>query len=122
MPKKNTVGGRATVTTTSLGVLRTQKGSTLYRGAVKKTGVTDDQGVAGKQHEPTVPYIECTITEKAGVDVEAIDAIDDEDISFETDAGSHFILKEAWNTGESTLVAGEIKTKFEGVRCLKVSA
>jgi len=118
----NQVGGRATISTSALGALRTKQGATLDFGTEKRTGVTDDQGVAGHTTEHRVPSVECTVVQKAGVSVKAINDLTDVDITFETDVGSMHVLRHAWCTGEATLVAGEIKAKFEGISCDEVSA
>jgi len=122
MSNPNQVGGRATISTASLGVLRSKQGATLDFGGDKRTGQTDDQGVAGYSVEPGIPSIDATFTQKGGVSLKSIAAINNEDISFETDVGSHHVLRGAWCSEPPTLVAGEIKAKFEGISCDEVTA
>jgi len=122
MNNPNQVGGRATISTVSMGVLRSKQGATLDLGGDKRTGQTDDQGVAGFSVEPGIPSIDATFTQKGGVSAAALAAIVNEDIAFETDVGSHHVLRNAYCAETVTLTAGEIKAKFEGISCDEITA
>ncbi|RMG60285.1 MAG: hypothetical protein D6717_00345 [Gammaproteobacteria bacterium] len=118
----NQVQGRITISTASLGVIRSMPGATLDLGGVKREPVEDDQGTAGYKETPSTPKIEATFVKKGGVSARAIGDISNEDISFEGDDGSHYVLREAWCSEPPQLSAGEIKVTFAGIRCDEVTA
>ncbi len=118
----NQVEGRVTISTASLGVLRSKPGATLNLGGVKRDPVVSDQGVAGYAETPVEPTLEATFVKKAGVSAQALAAITNEDISFEGDDGSHYILRQAWCSEPPERTAGEIKVKFAAISCDEVTA
>jgi len=122
MAGTNQVAGKITISTASMGVLRSKPGATLDIGGNKRDPVEDDQGVAGYTEATVAPSIDATFTKKSGISVKAIGDITNEDISFEGDDGSHHILREAWCSEPPTLSAGEIKAKFVGIKCDEVTA
>ena len=118
----NQVTGKATISLASMGPVRSKQGSTLDFGGVKRDAVEDDQGVAGFVEAPSAPSIDATFTHKGGLSVKDIANITDEDVSFETDTGSHFVLRNAWCSEPPTLSGGELKAKFVGLKCDEVKA
>ncbi len=118
----NQVTGKITISTASLGVLRSKAGATLDFGGVKRAEVIDDQGVAGFTSEPAAPSIDATLTHKSGISLKAVAAIESEDVSFETDTGGHWVLRNAWCVDTVTLSGGEVKAKFVGISCDEVKA
>jgi len=122
MAAKNQVTGKITISTASLGVIRSKPGATLDFGGVKRDPVEDDQGVAGYTETPVAPSVDATFVHKGGISIKALADIVQEDISFETDTGSHFVVREAWCTEPPQLSAGEIKVKFVGTLCDEVTA
>ena len=122
MAKANQVIGKVTISTASLGVLRSKPGATLNLGGVKREAVGDDQGIAGYTESHVEPTLDATFVKKAGVSAQALANITDEDISFEGDDGSHYVLRNAW-CAEPPEVSNEgVKVKFAGVRCDEVTA
>ncbi len=118
----NQVTGKMTISTASMGVLRSKQGATLDFGGVKRDEMADDQGVAGFTEEPVAPSIEATLTHKSGLSLKAVAAITDEDINFETDTGSHFVIRNAWCAEPPQLSNDGMKVKFVGISCDEVTA
>lgn len=118
----NQVIGRVTISTASLGVVRSKPGASLNLGGVKRDPVEDDQGVAGFTEATQAPTLDATFVKKAGVSMQALAGITNEDISFEGDDGSHYVLREAWCAEPPELSNDGIKVKFAGTRCDEVTA
>jgi len=122
MAATNQVEGRITISTAKLGVVRSKPGASLNLGGMKRDSVEDDQGVAGYSETPVAPTIDATFVKKSGVSAQALADITSEDITFEGDDGSHYVLRQAWCSEPPERTAGEIKVKFAGIKCDEVTA
>lgn len=122
MANPNQVSGKITISTASMGVLRSKPGATLDFGGFKRDVVEDDQGIAGYTETPVAPSIEGSFVHKGGLSIKGLADITNEDISFETDTGSHFVIRQAWCTEPPQLASGEVKLKFTGISCDEVTS
>jgi hypothetical protein len=86
-------------------------------GSEKKTAVIGVSGIHGFKGETQVPFIEGTITNRSGLDVKALLAIEDATITLQFQGGKTLVLRQAWHAGDGTLNAdeGEIAVRFEGL-------
>lgn len=108
--------GRITITVKGQ-KLRSKEGSTLKYGDVEREGVAADTGVAGYTEKTSIPEVECVIAHAADISLKELQAITAAEVQFITDTGKSFILADAWCAGALELSKGEVKLKFQGMKC-----
>lgn len=113
------VHGRAFIT---VGGVRynTKEGATLKTGGVMREPVVGDGGVAGAQEKIEAPQIDCTIIATQDVSIEAIQAISDANISFDSDNGKSYVMTNSFNGPVPELSRDGIKCSFFGVEVKEV--
>jgi hypothetical protein len=115
------VFGRATIKYDGNALL-TDKGAKLNLGGVERKPVVGDQ-VHGFAEEMKEAFIDCVISMTKDTDLDAIRKITNSTITFETDIGVTYILKNAWSSVPPEITAGEggkIPVKFHGMSCVKM--
>ncbi|MGE0487315.1 MAG: phage tail tube protein [Gammaproteobacteria bacterium] len=100
-------------------LIRSKPGAKLNLGGVTREAVLGDNGVDGFVQKTAAPYIEGTFTHGRDTDLQALHDLEDGSVSFETDTGKGYILRNAWsaNPPELTSGEGEVTFRFEGVTC-----
>lgn len=94
-----------------------KEGAKLDFGGVSRTGVKGDNGVHGFSESTEIPYIECTISHKGDTSLAALQKLTNETITFETDSGKRYVLRNAWTAKSLELSKGEVSLRFEGLTC-----
>lgn len=103
-----TVGGKR---------IASKEGATLKYGGIEREAVVADSGVVGPMDKIVPPEIECVIPHTKDVSLKQIQAIVDETISFDTDTGSSFVMRNSFFANGLELSKGELKVKFQGIEC-----
>lgn len=100
-------------------LLRSKEGAKLNNiGAVERTPVVGHE-VYGFSEKVVPPSVECTLADTADLKIKEIHAITNATLTFETDTGKTYILREAWCESAINLTAGEgdVECKFTAVAC-----
>jgi hypothetical protein len=103
-----TVGGKR---------LASKEGATLKFGDVKREPVLADSGVVGYSESLTAPEVDCTISHTGETSLKELQGITDATLSFDTDSGRSYVLRNAWCAGALELSKGEVKLNFSGIKC-----
>lgn len=106
-----TVGGKR---------LGSKEGAKLGFGNLERTGETGDVGVLGYTEKPTIPFVECTIKHNAETSLRELADMVDVPVSFDTDTGRSFVLRNAWCAKALEMDKGDISLRFEGMSCEEV--
>lgn len=99
------------------GQLLEAKGDFEYSlGAPERTDVVGTAAVQGYSEKPGVPYIEGKITDRKGLDVKALQLIDDCTVTMALGNGKTVVLSQAWWSAPSKIntAEGEIDCRFTG--------
>lgn len=97
--------------------LASKEGAKLGFGNLERTAELGDGGVLGYKEKPTVPYIECTIAHSADTSLSEFANMVDVGVSFDTDSGRSFVLRNAWNAKALEMDKGDVALRFEGMSC-----
>ena len=100
--------------------LTSKEGATLKFSNFSREGVAGDAGPIGFSEKTEIPEIECVIAHTAATRLADIEAMKDETVSFDADTGTSYVLRNAWCVGPMELSKGEVKVKFQGLRCEEV--
>lgn len=100
--------------------LASKENAKLGTGSPDRTGEVGDTGVLGYTEKDTIPYVECTIKHNANTSMSEISAIVDATISFDTDTGRSYVLRNAWCAKSLELSGGDIALRFEAMSCEEV--
>lgn len=100
--------------------LKSKEGAKLGMGNLERTADLGDQGVLGYVEKPSVPYVECTIRHDADTSLTELANLVDVTVSFDTDTGRSFVLRNAWNAKPIEMDKGEVALRFEGMSCEEV--
>lgn len=100
--------------------LASKEGATLKFSDFSREGVTGDAGVIGFSEKTEIPEISCVVAHTAETRLADFLAIKDETISFDTDTGTSYVLRNAWCSGGIELAKGEVKLTFQGIKCEEV--
>ena len=101
-------------------LLRSMAGAKLRLGNIERSTVKADTGVVGYTEAPGEPGVDCTLSHAADTSMEALAAIKDASITFETDTGKTYILRNAWLANGLELTAnenGDLPLVFNGLTC-----
>lgn len=105
------ITGRVTVKVNGE-ILLNKSGWTLHLGGVNRNVVTGDGGVHGYAEETVAPQCSGNLSHTEALDLEALGAIADATVLFETDTGQAYVLRNAWVTEPPVLTAGEGETSL----------
>lgn len=100
--------------------LASKEGAEIDIGAVERKGELGDVGVLGYTEKPTIPYVECTLHHNADTSLQEYADMVDVTVSFDTDSGRSFVLRNAWRAGNIKMSKGEVKLRFEGMSCEEI--
>ena len=104
-------------------LLRSQNGAKLNPGGVSRNAVIGDNAVHGYTEKTEAPSVECTVSHAADTDVTALGKITGATVTFETDNGVTYTLREAWVVEPPEFTANdnaEVSLKFEAINCERV--
>lgn len=101
---------------------RTEDGATLDVGGVKRTPKVGGGSVYGYSEETAPPELECKVYHTKDTDVTAINKITNATVTFESDTGDAYVLREAFVLEPGKLEAkdGAIAVKMSGITCQRV--
>ena len=111
--------GRAFVTVAGKR-LATKEGAKLNTGSPERTGEIGDIGVLGYTEKDTIPFVECTIKHSADTSLSELSAMVDVVISFDTDTGRSFVLRNGWCAKSLEMDKGDVAVRFEAMSCEEV--
>jgi hypothetical protein len=102
--------------------LRSADGATLNFGGEKREPKVGSGKVYGFSAETVAPELECQIYHTADTSLKALAAIVDATITFDTDTGKQFLLREAFVTDVPSLKTkdGTVDLKFSAISCEEV--
>jgi hypothetical protein len=98
--------------------LRSKEGASLETGGVEREAAISDAGVDGYMEKITAPKVDCKINHTDVTSMAEIQAFTGT-LTFETDTGRIYTLREAWNAKPPKLEKGEITLEFQAVECLE---
>ena len=116
MANANQVTGRVFISINGTR-MASKEGAKLNMGGVSRTGVAGDSGVHGYSEKTEIPFIECTISHKGDTSLQAFQNFTAETVSFQTDTGKLYTLRNAWNAKAVELTKGEVSLRLEGMSC-----
>ena len=99
------------------GTIQDAKGNFTYNlGAPKRDAIIGADAVHGFKEVPQVAFVEGEITDRRGLDLEALVNTEDATITLELANGKVIVLREAWYASEGTgnTEEGNIAVRFEG--------
>lgn len=97
--------------------ITSKEGATLKYGGIEREAVVADAGVVGPMEKIVAPEINCVIAHTKDVSLKEIQAIQDATISFDTDTGRSFVMRDSFFASGLDLSKGELQLKFQGVEC-----
>lgn len=106
------------------GVRYDAKGDYSYNlGRPKRETVTGSDAVHGYKEVPQPPFIEGEITDRAGLDLDALVRLTGATVTLELANGKIIALRSAWYAGEGTgnTDEGNIDVRFEGLSAEEIS-
>ena len=101
---------------------RSQNGAKLMFGNDEKTTVIGDNGVQGYTSKPGEPKVEATFSHGADTSLTEL-ANFSGSVTFETDTGKTYILRDSWLANSLELTANEnaeLPCVFAGISCEEV--
>lgn len=108
------------------GFIRVQVNSTLYDakgdatynlGNPKRDAILGARKVHGFTEKVQVPFLEIKFTDNAGLDLNALQNLEDATVTLELANGKVVVWREAWyaSEGNANSAEGEIDARFESV-------
>lgn len=99
--------------------MRSKEGAKLNTGGAEREAATSDAGVDGYSERIAVPMVDFAINHSADTRLSELQAITAATLTFETDTGRIFTLKDAWCAKPPELVKGEVTLQFMGTECIE---
>jgi hypothetical protein len=100
------------------------KGNFSYNlGSEKREAIVGSDAVHGYKATPQAPYIEGEITDRAGLDLKALQALDDVTVTLDLANGKTIVLRNAWFAAEGKVQTeeGNAEVRFEGRSAEEIS-
>ncbi len=100
-------------------LLKSKEGAKLSNiSGVSRSAVTGHR-VYGFAEKVEVPTVECKLADQADLSLAEVGAIKDSTVTFETDSGKRYILRNAWCSNGIDLTAGEgdVDVVFMAIAC-----
>nr|BDD45831.1 Mu phage tail tube protein GpM [Gammaproteobacteria bacterium] len=118
---KNQITGRAIINWNGKR-LRSENGATLNPGGASREAKTGGGQVHGYMESDVPPSMECTVFHDKSLSLRELSDITDATVTFETDTGSQYILRDAWTTEPVALDTGNgtVGLKMEAISCDEV--
>lgn len=99
--------------------LRSKEGAKLMTGGIERDPASSDSGVDGFTEKYAVPQVDCTINHTRDVSLQQIQAFKNGTLTFETDTGAIWTLKDAWCAKPPEMTKGEVSLVFNAVECIE---
>lgn len=99
--------------------IRSKPGAKLNMGGTERTAEVSDAGVDGYSEKIVPPRVECQVNHTADVNLDDFRNFRTGTVTFETDTGSVFTLRDAWCAKPPELTGGDVTLVFEAVECLQ---
>lgn len=99
--------------------LRSKEGAKLNTGGIEREAAMSDSGVDGYTEKQTVPQVDCAINHTPDISLQEIQNFKDGTLTFETDSGAIWTLKDAWCAKPPEITKGEVSLVFQGAECLE---
>ena len=99
--------------------LRSKEGAKLNMGGIEREAAISDSGVDGYMEKFSVAQVDCTIHLTADISLRELQNFRDNTLTFETDTGRIYTLKDAWCAKPPELSKGEVTLVFNAMECLE---
>lgn len=99
--------------------VRSKEGAKLMTGGVARDPAISDAGVDGFTEKEEVPQVEFTINHTRDVSLAYLQSLKNITLTFETDIGAIWTLKDAWCAKPPELTKGEVTLVFNAVECIE---
>ena len=99
--------------------LRSKEGAKLNTGGIQREPQSSDSGVDGYTEKHSVPQVDCMINLTPDISLQEIQNFKDGTLTFETDIGKIFTLKDAWCANPPEVTKGVVTLVFQGTECLE---
>ena len=99
--------------------IRSKEGASLETGGVEREAALSDAGVDGYMEKITAPKVDCKINHTDVTSMTDIQSFKDGTLTFETDTGRIYTLRDAWCAKPPKLEKGEVTLEFQAVECLE---
>jgi len=121
MAGKNQITGKAKIKVNGKRLI-SESGATLNPGGFNRPPKTGGGEVHGYSEEDVAPSLECVVFHKKGMSITDLSDITDATVTFDTDTGVQFILRDAWTTEPAVLDAGNgtVALKMSAISCDEV--
>lgn len=106
--------GRAFIDVPGFGRLSTNPGASLNIGGVNRGEVVSDQQVEGYRETLVAPEISFTINHKQGFSLKQLGELKNVNVTFQTDSGTTWVLREAWVMDPPSMSGGEVQVTMKG--------
>lgn len=94
--------------------IRSKTGSQLSIGGVERTGEYADGILIGSSAQPVGSDLTATLANVAGLDLEALNSLEDDTVLFEQDNGSIWVINGAFTASPPQITGGEVSVHFMG--------
>lgn len=98
---------------------RSKEGATLDTGGKVREPALSDSGVDGFVERIVNPTVDFTLNHNPNISLTALQAMTNETLTFETDTGVIFTIREAWCAQAPKMTKGEVSLQFAGVECVE---
>lgn len=98
---------------------RSKDGASLDIGGVTRQAAMSDSGVDGHIESTAAPKVDFALNHSADVSLTDIHAMTDATLTYVTDTGVVFTIREAFSATPPKLAKGEVQCSFEGVECIE---
>ena len=121
MAGKNQITGRAKIKVDGKS-LSSESGATLNPGGSNRPPKTGGGKVHGYSEEDVAPSLECVIFHKKDTSIIELSDITGATVTFDTDTGVQFILRDAWTSEPAALdtANGTVALKMNAISCDQV--
>lgn len=99
--------------------LRSKEGAKLITGGIEREPAMSDSGVDGFVEKFVHAQVECSINHTPDISLRELQDFKEGTLTFETDTGSVWTLKDAWNAKPPELTKGDVALVFQAVECLE---
>lgn len=98
--------------------IRSKEGASLETGGIERDAAISDAGVDGYMEKVTAPKVTCKISHTAQTSLSDIQAFNGT-LTFETDTGRIYTLRDAWNAKPPKLEKGDVDLEFMAKECIE---
>lgn len=98
---------------------RSKEGASLDTGGIAREAAMSDSGVDGYSEKYTTPKVDFSINHTADISLEALQAITNSTLLFQTDTGRVYTLRGAWCAEPPKLSKNEVSLSFQATECIE---